>query len=301
MSNKINKMITQEIIKKLENVDVNDFEKPWFNIGLSPFNAITKKSYRGVNYITLGGNDYKSKAYASFKQWSSKNCKIKKGEKSHLAVFWKIGKYEDEENGEEKTTFLLRYYRVFNSEQVEGDYARNIENNKLRELENHNPIPCAENLVNNYLLSQELEVKLSDRASFVHSNLGKEYINMPQLGQFKDAASYYATFFHEMSHSTGTSNRLNRDMSGSFGSEKYAKEELVAELGAAMLSGSIGLTQSPRIDHVQYIKSWINCLRNDERFIISAASQAQKSVDFIQESAATYQDFIAQEKRVNTK
>lgn len=171
---------------------------------------------------------------------------------------------------------------------------RDIESKKIRELEIHNPIPFAENLVNNYLSSQRLKVKASDRASFAHSALGSEYINMPQLGQFKDATSYYATFFHEMTHSTGTPSRLNRDLSGGFGSQKYAKEELVAELGAAMLSGSIGLTQTPRLDHVQYIKSWIRCLKNDERFIISAASLAQKAADFIQESATIYQEFLDQ-------
>ncbi|MBL4623181.1 MAG: hypothetical protein JKY89_12370 [Immundisolibacteraceae bacterium] len=177
---------------------------------------------------------------------------------------------------------------------MDGDYARDIESKKLRELKDHNPIPFAENLVNNYLSSQRLKVKPSDCASFAHSALGSEYINMPQLGQFKDATSYYATFFHEMTHSTGAENRLNRDMSGRFGSQKYAKEELVAELGAAMLSGSIGLTQTPRLDHVHYIKSWIRCLKNDEHFIISAASQAQKAADFIKEHAATYQEFLDQ-------
>ena len=98
MSNKTYKIITQEIIKKLEQVNVSDLEKPWFNIGLSPYNAISKKTYRGINYITLGGNAHKSKAYASFKQWSEKECRIKKGERSHLAVFWKIGKYEDQKS-----------------------------------------------------------------------------------------------------------------------------------------------------------------------------------------------------------
>ena len=251
--------------------------------------------------VGYSSNSHKSKAYASFKQWSGKNCRIKKGEKSHLAIFWKIGKYEDQKSGEEKTSILLRYYRVFNSEQVDGDYARDIESKKLRELENHNPIPFVENLVNNYLSSQRLEVKPSDRASFAHSTFGGEHINMPQLGQFKDATSYYATFFHEMTHSTGAPSRLDRDLSGDFGSQKYAKEELVAELGAAMLSGSIGLTQTPRLDHVRYIKSWIRCLKNDERFIISAASQAQKAADFIQEHAVTHQEFLDQTETTTAK
>lgn len=104
MSKNVYEIITNEIVKKLEKVNPNDWEKPWFNIGISPFNAISKKDYRGINYLTLGNNGHESKAYASYKQWQDKDCQVKKGEKSHIAVFWKLNEYENNE-GENKKAF----------------------------------------------------------------------------------------------------------------------------------------------------------------------------------------------------
>ncbi len=89
----------------------------------------------------------------------------------------------------------------------------------------------------------------------------------------------------QITHSTGNNNRLNRDMSGRFGDQAYSFEELVAELGSAMICGSLGLEQQPRLDHAQYIKGWLSNLRNDPKFIISAASYAQKAADYALQSA----------------
>ncbi len=109
---------------------------------------------------------------------------------------------------------------------------------------------------------------------------------MPELGQFQSPEHYYSVLAHEITHSTGSKKRLDRDMSGKFGSEKYAFEELVAELGSAMICGAIGLEQRPREDHAQYIKGWLKRLRSDNKFIIQAASKAQKAADYAFESAA---------------
>lgn len=286
MSNKVYEIVTQAIIEKLENIDPKDYERPWFNIGLSPINAISKKAYRGANHILLSNMPYKSNFYASYKQWTEKKCQVKKGEKSHMVVFWLWN--EDEDTGEKWPT--IRYYRVFNSEQVEGDFARILEDDLEVKLLSHDPIQEAQEIVEGYLYAELLKTKEGDSAYYSHSPYtGSEYISMPKLGQFKDPESYYSVFFHEMTHSTGNTKRLKREMSGKFGSKEYAKEELVAELGAAMLCGAIGLSQKPREDHAQYIASWLKCLKNDNRFIFSAASQAQKAADFIQERAADAQ------------
>lgn len=286
-------IVTQAIIEKLESIDASNWEKPWFNIGVSPYNAVSKQAYRGMNFVLLSNNPYKSAAYASFKQWQEKGCQVKKGEKSHIVVFWKFSDYENEETGESGKSVLCRYYRVFNSEQVEGEYARKIESEKLAELIDHDPIEAAENLVNHYVLNERLPVKHSDRAYYSQSAFGgNQYIGMPLIGQFKSPELYYSTFFHEMGHSTGANNRLARDMTGGFGSKTYAAEELVAELTSAMLCAAVGMDQKPRDDHAQYIKSWLHALKNDKRFIFSAASKAQKAADFIQESAANYKAFL---------
>jgi len=103
---------------------------------------------------------------------------------------------------------------------------------------------------------------------------------MPELGQFHSPEHYYSVFAHEITHSTGNSNRLKRDMTGHFGDKAYAFEELVAELGSAMICGSLGLEAKPREDHAQYIKGWLTALRGDNSFVISAASKAQKAADY---------------------
>ena len=87
-------------------------------------------------------------------------------------------------------------------------------------------------------------------------------------------------------------NRLKRDMSGRFGNQAYAFEELVAELGSAMICGALGLEQKPREDHAQYIKGWLSCLRNDNKFVISAASHAQKATDYALQSAAQHNQIL---------
>ena len=168
---------------------------------------------------------------------------------------------------------MTRYYKVFNSEQVEGNFAREVEQKFKEKLLNHDPIAEAQSFVDSYMTNEGLPLRNSDRAYY--SGGTSEHIAMPELGQFKSPEHYYSVFAHEITHSTGNKKRLDRDLSGKFGSEKYAFEELVAELGSAMICGSLGLEQKPHEDHAQYIKGWLNRLRSDNKFIIQAASKAQ--------------------------
>ncbi len=284
MQNKIYQIITDQIIEQLERVDLSDYTKPWFCVGHSPVN-IRGTAYRGINHILLSSTDNKSNMWGTFNQWKEKDCHVKKGERSKVVVLWKFFDKTDD-NGEStgKTgAVMTRYFRVFNSEQIEGSFAREVEKKFKDKLKNHDPIAEGEKFVNGYIENERLQVQNSDRAYY--SNGIKEHIGMPEIGQFKDPLQYYSVFAHEITHSTGNINRLERDMSGRFGTKEYAKEELVAELGSAMICGTLGLEQRPREDHAQYIKSWLSCLRNDNKFIISAASKAQKAADFSLKSA----------------
>ena len=201
-------------------------------------------------------------------------------------MLWKFfGETDDEGQGTGTGTgtgktkaVMTRYFRVFNSCQVEGDYARNVEQKFKDKLKSHDPIAEAERFVTSYAQDERLPVHASDRAYY--SGGIREYIGMPELGQFHSREHYYSVFAHEITHSTGNANRLNRDMSGRFGSKNYAFEELVAELGSAMICGSLGLEAKPREDHAQYIKGWLSALRGDSSFVISAASHAQKAADY---------------------
>lgn len=274
--------ITNQIIENLESVNPDNWEKPWFDIGVSPFNAISKKAYRGINHIVLGFRPYASKAYATYNQWAGKKCQVKKGEKGHMIVFWNFKDVRDPDSGEVRKSVWLKHYTVFNSEQVEGDFARAIESKPSRELNTLEAMQECESFIAAYLEREKIPVTHEDRAFYRFCELtGAEKIGMPKLGQFSESGAYYATFLHEMTHSTGNAKRLNREKGKSFGSENYAKEELVAELGSAMLCGHLAISQKPRQDHAEYIASWLKALKGDKRFIFSAAGQAQKAADFM--------------------
>ena len=105
---------------------------------------------------------------------------------------------------------------------------------------------------------------------------------MPDLAQFSSSEAYYGVLFHEMTHSTGSVSRLNRNMTGKFGSKNYAKEELVAEIGSAILNSIVGIdTKALFTNNVAYINNWINALKNDHNLIIYAACKAEKAINLI--------------------
>lgn len=279
MKNKIYQMVTDQIIEQLEQVNAKDYSTPWFCIGHSPIN-LRGTAYRGINHILLSHSDFDSNIWGTFKQWSRHDCKIRKGEKSQIVVLWKFFEGTDEEGestGKTKAV-MTRYFRVFNSAQVDGDYARSAEQKFKDKLKDHNPIAQAESFVTSYAKAERLPVRPSDRAYYAGGI--REHIAMPELGQFHSPEHYYSVFAHEITHSTGNANRLKRDMSGRFGDKAYAFEELVAELGSAMICGALGLESKPREDHAQYIKGWLSALRGDNSFVISAASHAQKAADY---------------------
>jgi antirestriction protein ArdC len=110
----------------------------------------------------------------------------------------------------------------------------------------------------------------------------RDYIQMPAFEAFRDAQSYYSTLAHECCHWTRHPSRLDRDMGRKrFGDEGYAREELVAELGAAFLCADLGLELEDRADHAAYISSWLEVLRNDKRAIFTAAAHAQRAADYL--------------------
>lgn len=266
--NKLCEEITQKIIAKLEE-GTGIFEMPFVN-GLAR-NRVTGKTYRGINLWLLEGGEY-----ATFKQIQGLGGKVKKGAKAHTVVFWKLLEGEDEQTGDEIKIPLLKQYKVFKiGEQTEG-----IEPAEHVKRYEHEKITSAEAIIKNY----------PNRPRITRNN-GKAYyrpeldeVNVPPLSDFPDVHRYYSTFFHELVHSTGAKKRLNREGVANFdkfGSERYSKEELVAELGAAILCATTGI-EKHTLDHsASYIQNWIEVLQNDHTFIINASQQAQKAVDHI--------------------
>jgi antirestriction protein ArdC len=197
-------------------------------------------------------------------------------------VFWKWIDGKDETTGEAKRIPFLRYYSVFNAVQCEGIESLVPKPEGCRR--DHNPIEAGERIVSAMPRRPEIKPGL-DRAFYSPAG---DYVSIPSPGQFKGGEDYYSVLFHELTHATGHESRLNRKGVGStdgewsaFGSTPYAKEELVAEMGAAFLCGQAGIVERTIDNSAAYVKSWLARLKDDRRLVVQAAAQAQKAADFI--------------------
>jgi len=271
-------IVTEKIMKQLES-GVAPWRKPW--TCQTPANLLTQKEYRGLNVFTLASQGFPSRFWLTYNQATKLGGRIRKGEKSSPVIFWNIGDEQETtaQDGAKETSrpFLLRYYNVFNLSQAEGI---DIPASLLQETRTNDPIETCEQIVTNMPVPPAFEQ--SDKAWYSPSN---DVIGMPARGLFHSSEEYYATEFHELAHSTGHAKRLHRenfDNPVSFGSESYSREELIAEMTAAMLCGIAGIEQRILENSAAYLKTWIARLKSDSRLLVSAASQAQKAADFIQ-------------------
>ena len=276
MKKDIYEMITDRIIEQLEN-GVVAWQKPWTGVHDGAYNRISNKPYSLLNQMLLS----KTGEYATFKQWTELGGHIIKGEKAEIVTFWKIQQIEEENGDGEKIIKqlpLLRYYNVFHISQVEGVEPKSIDLNELQ------PIEEAERIKTEYMQREHIKIleKVTDKAFYSPS---LDYIQVPCKEQYQNIEEFYSTLFHEMTHSTGHKNRLDREDVKDcmyFGSENYSKEELCAELGSAFLINKLGIASSKSFNNsTAYIQSWLRVLKNDKKFIISASSRAEKAVKYI--------------------
>lgn len=279
MSINVYELVTNRIIEQLEN-NIIPWEKPWSGTIDGAFNRISKKPYSILNQMLLKYDG----EYASFKQWKDLGGHIRKGEKSEIVVFWKMYPIkEKQDDGTEiiKTIPLLKYINVFHISQVDG-----VEPLKQKVTHDIEPIDKAEKILNDYWNRENITIEHVKGDKAFYSPMFDK-IQLPLFEQFKQSEDYYSTAFHESVHSTMKTSRCNRqeDRKGkvvSFGSEEYSKEELVAEVGSAQLMNIVGIetTKSFR-NSTAYIQSWLKVLRNDNKFIVSASSKAEKAVNYI--------------------
>ena len=264
--------VTNRIIDQLEKGQI-PWQKPWIASG-SAVSRATGKPYSLLNQMLLG----RGGEYLTFAQCQKEGGKVRKGEKSQMVVFWKFIEQEDEETHEKKQVPFLRYYNVFHIDQCEGLTAKH-----MPELSaTAKPDETAENMIAAYAQRSGVTIKHQegDRAFYQPSS---DTVVLPLLAQFAETAEYYSTAFHELTHSTGHSTRLNRlEKTAYFGSEAYSKEELIAEIGASALVNHAGLeTASSFRNSAAYIQNWLKVLRDDKRFIVSASGKAEKAVNLI--------------------
>jgi antirestriction protein ArdC len=274
--------VTDRIVQSLEE-DAIPWHKPWRSRG-GHMNLISKRPYRGINpfllEVTAIKESYESPYWVTYKQAKSLGGHVKKDEKSTLIIFWKILKFKEDAEDEEdsiKTIPLLKHINVFNVEQCEGFEDKIPEPEEAK----FTPIEAAEKL-DDEMKNRPTIKHRQDHAFYVPA---ADYIGLPDPEQFDTPEHYYCTRWHELGHSTGHKDRLNREgvQSPRFGSDPYAKEELVAEMSAAMCAGVAGIDVVPQIQENQkaYIKSWIKRFKDDTKLLISSAAQAQKAANYI--------------------
>lgn len=269
-------MVTERIIKQLEQGTI-PWQKPWGGVRSGAFNRISKRPYSLKNQLLLEHPG----EYCSFQQWKSLGGHIKKGAKSEFVVFWKIIDVEEKNDKgeiEKKKLPLLRYYNVFHISQVDG--VEPLKEKLNTEIE---PIEEADRIIKEYVDREHITFKecISDKAFYRPMT---DTVVVPLKEQYKNINSFYQVAFHEITHSTGAQKRLDRDIKelAPFGSEIYSKEELVAELGSAFLINHLGIeTEGTFQNSASYIESWLQVLRNDNKFIVSASSKAEKAVNYI--------------------
>jgi antirestriction protein ArdC len=251
--------VTDMIVSAIEE-GAGSYRMPWRTSGgfpNSPINAVSKRPYRGINILVLWATaqelGYKSGTWATYKQWTDLGAQVRKGEKSAHVVFWKFfDRNEEEQDGaaDSETSArkipMARDYWVFNAEQVEG-YAPADTPKPSKE----------ERIASAETFFHQIGIEVQPGGNRAFYRLETDSVHMPAFEAFKESLFYYSVLSHETTHWSGSEHRLNRDLSGRFGSESYAVEELIAELGAAFLCAELGLPTDPREDHAPYIASWL--------------------------------------------
>jgi len=247
MSN-IAQTITDSIIKQLES-GVAPWVKPWNSHGVdAPFNPVAKRYYNGINFIQLSMMPGSTHNWVTYKQAQSVGAQVRKGSKGVQVIYFSPLEVTDKVTGDAKKIPMLKTYTVFNADQS-----------------------CEV-----FIKAQRARIEFGGSRAFYVPSL--DYIQLPELDQFKSTPDYYATALHELSHWTGHESRLNRDFKNKFGSEAYAFEELVAELGSAMLCAHLKI--DGQLQHASYIDSWLKVLKDDSKNILKASAQAQKILSF---------------------
>lgn len=279
---KIYEMITARIVSILESGTV-PWRKPWSGgrrRGAPPANLASKKEYRGINIFLLSSLGFSSRYFLSFKQVTAAGGQVHKGEHGCPVIFWKMFEGQDKETGEVKQIPMLRYYTVFNLDQIDNLDLAKVPAEERPEEFDFSPIETAENIVAAMPCRPEI-VHREQRAFYRPS---ADTVNMPRPETFPQREEYYSTLFHELAHSTGHESRLNRRNSGEirmFGDADYSKEELVAEMTASFLSAVAGIAQVTIENSAAYLAGWIKILKGEPKLAVQAAAAAQKAADYI--------------------
>ncbi|TKB23464.1 DUF1738 domain-containing protein [Desulfopila sp. IMCC35006] len=271
-------MITNQVLELMESGCI-PWQKPWNARGANR-NLISGKQYRGINVFLLSCTSFSTPWWLTYKQAADKGGKVRKGEKGTQVVFWKplLINEENPATGktEKKKIFMLRYYTIFNLDQVDG-----IEAPVEPEVVELEPIAAAEKIVTEMQNAPKIEESASGKACY-YPQLDK--VQMPFFTDFDESEKFYSVLFHELGHSTGHESRVNRPEGMKdikFGSDNYSKEELTAEMTAAFLCGEAGILPATVENSAAYLQGWSKKFKESAKMIVCAAAAAQKAADYI--------------------
>jgi antirestriction protein ArdC/phage/plasmid primase-like uncharacterized protein len=280
-------IVAENLIKQLEQ-GTAPWQRPW-NPGESgafmPYNPTTDNRYKGINSLYLMSQERDDQRWMTYKQATDAGAQVRKGEKGTSIQYWKFvdehikkdaaGKPLVDSDGKPVKELIklerphVFYATVFNAEQIDG--LPPIQ----RKPQAWDPIERAEGIL--ATCGVAIHYNGSDRAFYRPST---DSIHLPEKGQFPSAENFYATALHELGHSSGHPNRLNRDLSHPFGSEGYAKEELRAEIASMILGDALGIGHDPS-QHAAYVGSWIKVLKDDPMEIFRAAADAERIQHYV--------------------
>jgi len=284
--------VTSRIIAELEAGRI-PWVQPWGKSGGTgpglPRNALTARNYSGVNVLILWGavieHGWPSQSWLTFKQARDAGGCVIKGEHGTTVVYAdrftpEAEKERARQTGDDaKAIPFLKRFTVFNVAQCEG----------LRPGLAADPIPLPDReivpVAESVIAASGVDFRIGgDRAFYVPS---LDFVQVPPQPAFFEQINYYRTCLHELTHATGHASRLGRDLTNSFGSKDYAREELIAEMGSAFLCAALGIV--PTVRHADYLASWLAVLQEDNRAIFRAASAASKAADWLLERRAETQ------------
>ncbi|WP_323507354.1 ArdC family protein [Glaciimonas sp. Gout2] len=288
----IRQVITDKIIFMLENGTTKSNSR-WTigGQGALPKNASTDVAYNGINVLLLWAaaaeSSYTSSRWMTYKQAAGVGAQVRKGEKSTMCAYFEMMRSKTDEipaSGEDsrkgffpmcKPFFLFNIAQMDNVPEALLPQAAPVKNFSINETAEQLIISTGATINHGF-----------DSAFYTRS---KDAISLPNREQFRSPEAYYATALHELTHWTGHESRLNREHGKRFGDNAYAFEELVAEIGAAFISGHMGFVDVMMEDHASYVESWLTVLKNDKTAIFTASKQASNAYEFILAKAAREQ------------
>lgn len=274
--------VTQQLVAQIE-TGPGTWRMPWHTVPgvFDVRNASTGNRYRGANTVSLAlqaiESEHPTGWWSTYRQWSDRGAHVRKGEKSTRIVKWVPAKRTEttpaqasSSTDQDQRTLVPRVYSVFNAAQVDGWTP---------------PTPRAATGLERNAAADGFIASTGAQITYGHNHAAyqptRDRIELPAPKQFANSEAFYSTTCHELSHWTGHTGRLGRDLSGRFGDDAYAAEELVAELGAAIACAHLGIAPTPRDDHASYLSHWLRILDADAKALFTVAAKAQAAVDYL--------------------